>query len=100
MTSVSFDQAVSHYDETRGLALGVAEQIRDAIVQFTQVQTATARLLELGVGTGRIALPFIEAGYDYIGVDISLAMMDQLKQKVLHYLSCLRKPTLLIIVTN
>jgi SAM-dependent methyltransferase len=36
----------------------------------------------LGVGTGRIALPFIRAGYDYTGVDISQAMMDQLLAKL------------------
>jgi ubiquinone/menaquinone biosynthesis C-methylase UbiE len=82
MSSVSFDRAVAYYDETRGFAPGVAEQIRDAIVQYTQIQLATSRLLEVGVGTGRIALPFIEAGYDYTGVDISLAMMEQFQQKI------------------
>ena len=79
--SIAFDQAAEYYDRTRGYAEGVAERIRDAIVDFTHA-TSASRFLELGVGTGRIALPFIRAGYDYTGVDISRKMMDQLTRKL------------------
>jgi len=82
MPSISFDRAADFYDATRGYAEGVAEQIRDAIVVYTGA-TSETRFLELGVGTGRIALPFIQAGYDFTGVDISQAMMEQLEQKLL-----------------
>ncbi len=81
MTNVSFDRAAAYYDATRGYAEGVPERIRDAIVAYTGAGT-DARFLELGVGTGRIALPFIRAGYDYTGVDISQAMMDRLAAKL------------------
>src|SRR4029079_90376 len=81
MTSVSFDRAAEYYDATRGYAEGSADRIRDAIVAYTGASQAT-RVLELGVGTGRIALPFIRAGYDYTGVDISQAMMDRLRAKL------------------
>lgn len=40
-----------------------------------------ARLLELGVGTGRLALPLIAAGHTVHGIDSSQAMLDQLRQK-------------------
>jgi ubiquinone/menaquinone biosynthesis C-methylase UbiE len=78
---IGFDRAAQYYDSTRGFPEGVAEQIRDAIVAYTHADRQT-RVLELGVGTGRIAVPFIRAGYDFIGVDISQAMMDQLTRKL------------------
>jgi SAM-dependent methyltransferase len=81
MPPVSFDRAAEFYDTTRGYAAGSAERIRDAIVAYTGAGR-DARFLELGVGTGRIALPFIRAGYDYTGVDISPAMMARLTTKL------------------
>ncbi len=81
MKTVSFDQAVTYYDSTRGYPAGVPEQIRDAIVQHTQAN-ATTRFLELGIGTGLIGLPFMQAGYPYVGVDISVPMMVQLQEKL------------------
>ena len=58
MSPASFDRAAEYYDTTRGYAPGSAEGIRDAIVTYTGAGR-NARFLELGVGTGRIALPFI-----------------------------------------
>jgi len=66
MPGISFDRAAEYYDNTRGFPEGVDEQIRAAIVNYTGASFNT-RFLELGVGTGRIALPFIQAGYDYSG---------------------------------
>jgi len=81
MSPVSFDRAAEYYDTTRGYADGSAERIRDAIVAYTGAGRDT-RFLELGIGTGRIALPFIRAGYDYTGVDISPAMMACMSGKL------------------
>jgi SAM-dependent methyltransferase len=81
MPAVSFDRAAEYYDATRGYAEGSAERIRDAIVAYAAAGSST-RFLELGVATGRIALPFIRAGYDYTGVDISPAMMERLTSKL------------------
>ena len=81
MSPVSFDRAAEYYDTTRGYAAGSAERIRDAIVAYTQAGTRYA-LSGAGRGTGRIALPFIRAGYDYTGVDISPAMMARLAGKL------------------
>lgn len=81
MPGVSFDRAAEYYDETRGYNAGSGERVRDAIVALAGAGAGT-RFLELGVGTGRIALPFIRAGYDYTGVDISQAMMDRLVDKL------------------
>lgn len=81
MPSIAFDRAAEYYDNTRGFAEGVAERVRDAIVAAIGANTET-RFLELGIGTGRIALPFIQAGYNYTGVDLSHPMMEQLSRKL------------------
>ena len=38
-------------------------------------------VLELGIGTGRLALPLVERGLDVWGIDASGAMVDQLRGK-------------------
>lgn len=78
--TVSYDNAVAFYDSTRGYPDGIPEQIRDVIIQYTQADTST-RFLELAIGTGLIGIPFIKAGYDYVGIDISANMMHQLRLK-------------------
>jgi len=42
---------------------------------------AGGRLLELGVGTGRVALPLAERGLDVTGIDASPEMLDKLRAK-------------------
>jgi len=81
MPGISFDRAAAYYDATRGYGEGSAERIRDAIVAYTGIGQG-ARVLELGVGTGRIMLPFIRAGYDVTGVDLSQTMMDRLLAQI------------------
>ena len=78
--SLSFDRAAPLYDATRGYAPDVAEQIGAAIVEAAGAQPET-RFIEVGVGTGRIALPIARLGYDYTGVDISEGMMARLRDK-------------------
>jgi SAM-dependent methyltransferase len=81
MASVRFDRAVGYYDATRGFAPGVAERIREAIRAAAGAGRAT-RFLELGVGTGRIALPFLRAGDSYVGIDLSRPMLQVLRDKL------------------
>lgn len=42
---------------------------------------AAGPLLELGIGTGLLALPLADAGYDVRGIDASPAMLDRLRAK-------------------
>jgi ubiquinone/menaquinone biosynthesis C-methylase UbiE len=81
MPGVVFDRASSFYDATRSLPTGVPEQVRDQIVRCTGAGRNT-RFLEIGVGTGRIALPFVQIGADYTGADLSLPMMEVLRKKI------------------
>jgi ubiquinone/menaquinone biosynthesis C-methylase UbiE len=81
MPGVVFDRAAGFYDATRGLPPGVAEEVRDQIALYTGAGHAT-RFLEIGVGTGRIALPFVEIGADYTGADLSRPMIEVLRGKI------------------
>ena len=81
MPSLSFDPFAHIYDETRGYPAAVAQQIAQAIDQVANATAQTA-YLEVGVGTGRIALPLASLGRTYTGVDISQKMVDRLKEKI------------------
>jgi ubiquinone/menaquinone biosynthesis C-methylase UbiE len=78
---MSFDRVAAIYDATRAMPEAVLERIADRIVDATGA-TKKSRFLELGIGTGRIALPLIRRGYRYTGVDISNEMLQRLETKV------------------
>jgi SAM-dependent methyltransferase len=74
--SLSFDRAAGYYDATR---------ITDDEALATILDLLTAELadpvLEIGVGTGQVALPAAAAGRRVIGLDLSAEMMAQLRSK-------------------
>ena len=80
--SVAFDRAADYYDNTRGFPAGVETEIGALMVQAGGL-TATSRVLEIGVGTGRIALPVAPHVGAYYGVDLARPMMDRLRAKQL-----------------
>src|SRR6185295_11063968 len=77
----SFDRVAEVYDETRGLppeaeaaiGAGIARELRDV--------AAAPRLLEVGIGTGRIAVPLAAEGVRITGIDISPKMLARLREK-------------------
>jgi ubiquinone/menaquinone biosynthesis C-methylase UbiE len=77
--SLSFDRAADFYDATRALPPEVAESLTDAIIAELR---GTERLLEPGVGTGRISRPLTERGIHVVGFDISMLMMAQLRAQL------------------
>ena len=52
-----------------------------ATVARARELSADGRVLELGVGTGRLALPMSGAGLDVVGIDASVEMLDALRAK-------------------
>jgi len=78
--SVTFDRAADYYDETRGFPAGQETPVADMIARVGHL-TLESRVLEIGIGTGRIALPLAHTVRAYYGVDISLAMMNRLRAK-------------------
>jgi ubiquinone/menaquinone biosynthesis C-methylase UbiE len=79
---ISFDQAASFYDRTRTDPAWVMDAMADAFIRAAHA-TRRSRILEVGVGTGRIAMPLVERGLNLVGVDLSVPMMRELKKKIL-----------------
>src|SRR3977135_4696875 len=76
--SVSFDRAAGFYDSTRTHSPEVEARVNDLLGAEL---AGRGRCLEIGVGTGRIALPLHRSGLPMAGVDISPKMGDRLGQK-------------------
>lgn len=76
--SVAFDRAAELYDQTRVLSPAA---MRAVVRLVGRELRGRGRCLEIGVGTGRIALPLAEAGVEMAGVDISLPMVRKLVDK-------------------
>jgi ubiquinone/menaquinone biosynthesis C-methylase UbiE len=75
--SVSFDRAAGYYDRTRSLSEPVMAQL---IAMLSAEIGTSGRCLEIGIGTGRIALPLARAGVRMVGVDISREMLGRLAE--------------------
>jgi SAM-dependent methyltransferase len=72
---VSFDRIADIYDDTRPAPSPV---VLDALAE----ELAGCRtVLDLGVGTGRVALPLRQRGFDVVGVDLSRKMLDVARAK-------------------
>ncbi len=75
MTSMSFARAAAYYDATRALP----EQVSDQVCTLLAAELAgRRRCLEIGVGTGRIALPLHDRGIAVLGLDLARPMLEQL----------------------
>lgn len=75
MESVNFDRAAGFYDATRALP---AESMDGLIAMLADELGSRQPCLEIGVGTGRIALPLHDRGIALAGADISGAMLRRL----------------------
>ncbi|MCY3782077.1 MAG: class I SAM-dependent methyltransferase [Chloroflexi bacterium] len=78
---VNYDNAVDYYDATRGYREGVVERYRGALLGCIGAG-ASERFLELGIGSGLIAEPFIRAAHHYFGIDFSRGMMRLMRTKL------------------
>jgi ubiquinone/menaquinone biosynthesis C-methylase UbiE len=78
--SLSFDRVADRYDATRGYPPEVAARIASGLIQLGNIPPG-ASVLEIGIGTGRIALPLLASGVNVTGVDIAPRMVEQLQAK-------------------
>jgi SAM-dependent methyltransferase len=75
-----FDEPVAaQYDDIRAPEFDPAEVARTA--DFLAEAAGGGRALELGIGTGRIALPLAARGVPVHGIDLSAAMVARLRAK-------------------
>ena len=75
--SLSFDPASEFYDRTRVTdpeALAASIELLDEVLP-------PGRVLEIGVGTGALAVPLAARGRAVTGVDLSPAMLGKLREK-------------------
>ena len=75
MNSVNFDRAAGYYDATRSLPEATMTELTGVLAAEL---AGRQPCLEIGVGTGRFALPLRAAGIAMAGTDISGAMLRQL----------------------
>jgi SAM-dependent methyltransferase len=75
-----FDERVAaRYDESAADMFDAAAV--DPVVDFLAGLAGTGRVLELGIGTGRIALPLAQRGVPVHGIELSNAMVARLRAK-------------------
>ena len=76
MGTISFDRAAGYHDATRGLP----EPAEAALADVLAAELAgRGTCLEIGVGTGRIAIPLHKRGVRLVGMDVAPAMMARLE---------------------
>jgi SAM-dependent methyltransferase len=69
------EDVAAHYDEdTAGMAV-------EPVVDFLVERARGGPVLELGIGTGRIAVPLSQRGVRVHGIDLSEAMLARLRAK-------------------
>ena len=77
-----FDERVAaRYDESGEIAEMFDSAVVDPVVDFLAELAGGGRALELGIGTGRIALPLAERGVPVHGIELSQAMVARLRAK-------------------
>jgi len=76
-SNLSFDRAVTYYDRSRDLPEPIATHGLAAISNLL----GTGLTLDVGTGSGRISVPLLERGANLMGCDLSLKMMQLLRDK-------------------
>ena len=77
----SFDRIAHCYDATRAMPDAAHAGVTAGLVRTLRAATLAPRLLEIGVGTGRIAVPLARSGIDVVGIDVAPAMLAQLRTR-------------------
>lgn len=76
----SFDKVADIYDETRKMPAAAVTRITENILR--EIDPSDGMVLDLGIGTGRIAVPLAEKGFHVVGVDIAEKMLSRLREKM------------------
>jgi SAM-dependent methyltransferase len=77
--STSFDPVADFYDATS--AHMFADEVLTPTVDLLAELAGSGPVLELGIGTGRVALPLAARGLKVAGIDASERMVEKLREK-------------------
>jgi len=77
---ISFDRVAAEYDRTRWVPQSLCDSLVRKLIEETPL-TFESRILEIGVGTGRLALPLSQHGCEIVGIDVSSLMLFEAKRK-------------------
>ena len=75
------EEIAARYDASAEQDPMFSPEVIDPVVEFLVHLARDGRALELGIGTGRIALPLAERGVPVHGIDLSEAMVARLRAK-------------------
>ena len=70
--------ARAHFEDPQYYAQSYATR-KDDVAYYARVAKKHDRVLEYGIGSGRIALPIARAGAQVVGIDQSRAMLADLR---------------------
>ena len=70
----AYDAMAAHFEPQRAVPDKVVRSVRGALTTALK-RLDRPRLLDLGAGSGRFGWPFVAAGDDYVGVDLSAGML-------------------------
>jgi ubiquinone/menaquinone biosynthesis C-methylase UbiE len=76
----AYDALAPGFERQRALPADVPRLVRTAVLAALG-QVERPRILDLGAGSGRFGWPFVAAGDDYIGVDLSAGMLRAFAQR-------------------
>jgi SAM-dependent methyltransferase len=79
--SVSFDRVAALYDSTRVTDELTLRGVVDLLEREVATGTESGAVLEIGVGTGALAVPLSARGVHVVGIDLSDAMMGHVAGK-------------------
>lgn len=83
--AVSFDRVAGIYDATRWSSVP-PEIMRKLLNTMKELFTGCKTILDIGTGTGRFAEYLNDAGFNLVGIDLSLPMMAKAREKKLRNL--------------
>jgi 2-polyprenyl-3-methyl-5-hydroxy-6-metoxy-1,4-benzoquinol methylase len=73
-----FDSIAGAYDSTRSLPDDVMAKVMERLATMLD---KGGRVLDVGVGTGRFAVPMAAMGFDVVGIDLAEKMMERARNK-------------------
>ena len=74
------DEAARRYD-TPGVGM-FAPEVLEPTVERLRILADGGRALEMAIGTGRVAVPLVEAGVSVAGIELCQPMIDRLRAKM------------------